>query len=150
MTRRAGLNGRGARGAPWRRGAVVLDPADLPSIVADGSRQEHPATGRFAWAWGHRGGQARGELLDCALVNGMKRDFNRLARVAWQRRPSEDADRAARVEPRARCCDGTLRYGQDQLDASDAIDSQGDRARYEADRARATSHWPDGKGSTPP
>jgi amidase len=35
---------------------------------------------------------------------------------------------------------GAIKYGQANLDISDEIDLEADRAKYEADRAR-TSHW---------
>ena len=61
--------------------------------------------------------------------------FQRVARVAGSVGAGEDADRAEGMEPRARGR-GAIKYGQAQLDISDEMDVEADRARYEADRAK--------------
>ena len=66
---------------------------------------------------------------------GMKRDFNAWLASLGDRAPVKTLDRAARLEP-AHEAAGTLKYGQAQLDISDEMDLQADRARYQADRAK--------------
>ena len=65
----------------------------------------------------------------------MKRDFNAWLKTLGAIGAGEVADRAARVEHGARQ-GGAIKYGQSKLDISDEMDVEGDRARYEADRAR--------------
>ena len=65
----------------------------------------------------------------------MKRDFNtgwhRSARAAPVKTLTELRD-WNRAHQRA----GAIKYGQSQLDISDEMDVEADRARYEADRAK--------------
>jgi amidase len=69
------------------------------------------------------------------LSYGMKRDFNKwlasLGPVAPVKSLTELRDWNKAHEKM-----GTLKYGQSQLDASDALDLEKDRAKYEEDRAR--------------
>jgi amidase len=73
----------------------------------------------------------------CSVVfkYGMKRDFN-----AWLRTLGPSAPVKSLTELRtfntARTARGTIKYGQAQLDNSDEMDLEADRARYEADRAK--------------
>jgi amidase len=65
----------------------------------------------------------------------MKRDFN-----AWLRTLGPAAPVKTLTELRnfntARTVRGTIKYGQAQLDNSDDMDLEADRARYQADRAK--------------
>jgi len=69
------------------------------------------------------------------LFYGMKRDFN-----AWLETLGESAPVGTLTELRewnlAHLAAGSNKYDQINLDRSDAIDLEADRARYEADRAR--------------
>jgi len=100
------------------QGAIIVDPADIPSIV-DPDPENNLLTS---------GGSS-------VLHYGMKRDFN-----AWLASLGESAPVHTLTElrewNRAHEPAGALKYGQAQLDRSDAIDLEGDRAEYEADRAR--------------
>jgi amidase len=112
-------------------GAVVVDPADLPSIVATDPARNLLTSSICV------GRDAPSSVNTCSTVlrYGMKRDFN-----AWLASLGSAAPVKTLTElrewNRSREREGTLRYGQDQLDASDGIDLDRDRARYEADRAR--------------
>ena len=82
-----------------QQGAVIVDPADIPSVVATDANDSFPAV-RFLRRRGTRQGQGR-QLLDQLQV----RHEARLQRVAGQPGPvgaGEDADRTARLEPGAR------------------------------------------------
>jgi len=100
------------------QGAVIVDPADIPSVI-----DPDPDNNLLV-----NGGSS-------VLYYGMKRDFN-----AWLATLGESAPVKTLTELRewnlAHERAGALKYGQAQLDRSDAIDLEGDRARYEADRAQ--------------
>jgi amidase len=111
-----------AVGVLTREGAVVIDPADLPA--------DPPSNCSGA-------GQGRGANADCSVVfkYGMKRDFN-----AWLASLGPAAPVKTLTELRqwnlAHQAEGAIRYGQAQLDISDQMDLERDRARYRADRAK--------------
>ncbi|MCC7417116.1 MAG: amidase [Acidobacteria bacterium] len=113
-------------------GAVIVDPADVPSVTAPDARDSF-----LAWSVCSGAGSARGSDADCSIVfkYGMKRDFN-----AWLQSLGTAAPLHSLTELRrwntehARA--GTLKYGQSNLDISDEMDIERDRARYEADRAK--------------
>ena len=114
------------------RGATVVDPAEIPSVVDTDA-------GRNILLWSICGGadNAKGKDADCSVVfkYGMKRDFNK-----WLASLGERAPVKTLAELRHWNIDhqkaGAIKYGQSLLDISDEIDVLADRARYEADRAR--------------
>jgi len=65
----------------------------------------------------------------------MKRDFNAWLASLGDRAPVKTLDEL-RAWNRAHAAAGTLKYGQSQLDNSDEMDVQADRARYQADREK--------------
>jgi amidase len=115
-----------------QQGAEIVDPANIPSIMT-----EDPSR-NFA-AWGQCSGinNAKGKDADCSVVlkYGMKRDFN-----AWLATLGPSAPVKSLTELRewniTHTTAGAIRYGQSQLDISDEMNVEGDRARYEADRAK--------------
>lgn len=115
-----------------RQGAEIVDPADIPSIVTKDPSQN------FA-VWGQCSGITNAKAKDagCSVVlkYGMKRDFN-----AWLATLGASAPVKSLTELRqwniTHTAAGAIRYGQSQLDISDEMDVQADRARYEADRAK--------------
>jgi amidase len=115
-----------------KQGAVIVDPADIPSIVT----QE--AANSFL-SWGTCGGldNGKGKDAECSVVlkYGMKRDFN-----AWLKTLGDAAPVKTLTELRqwnvAHQKAGAIKYGQAQLDISDEMDVQMDRSRYQADRAK--------------
>ena len=66
----------------------------------------------------------------------MKRDFNAWLASLGAVGAGEVAGRAARVQPAPTARDAAIKFGQAQLDISDEMDVDADRARWEADRAR--------------
>jgi amidase len=115
-----------------RGGAVVVDPADLPSVVST-----DPEENVLLWSICSGVGNGRGRDDGCSSVlkYGMKRDFNR-----WLTSLGPTAPVRTLTELRkwnlAHVEAGAMRYGQSNLDISDEMDVDRDRARYEADRAK--------------
>jgi amidase len=115
-----------------QQGAVIVDPANIPSITAT-----NPADNFLAWnvCSGTGGSKAGGQ--DCSVVfkYGMKRDFN-----AWLTSLGAAAPLHTLRELRewnvAHIRAGSLKYGQSNLDIADEMDLEADRPRYEADRAK--------------
>ena len=113
-------------------GAVIVDPADIPSVV------DSSAGGNFL-LWNVCSGleQSKGRDADCSIAfkYGMKRDFN-----AWLASLGGKAPVKTLTELRqwniAHQRAGAIKYGQANLDVSDEMNLQADRARYEADRRR--------------
>lgn len=115
-----------------REGATIVDPADLPSVV-----DPDPANNHVAWGVcsGVPGAKASDAKCSSVFKYGMKRDFN-----AWLSTLGPSAPVKTLTELRnfnlARSERGAVKYGQSQLDISDEIDLEADRARYQADRAK--------------
>ena len=113
------------------QGATVVD-AEIPSVSAS-----DPAKNLLLWPTCAGPDTARGKDASCSIVfkYGMKRDFN-----AWLASLGGAAPVKSLTELRAWNTAhekaGALKYGQAQLDISDEIDLDRDRARYEADRAK--------------
>jgi amidase len=114
------------------QGAVIVDPADIPSVVST------DASGNFL-LWPTCGGLdgAKGQDANCSVVfkYGMKRDFN-----AWLASLGPAAPVKTLTELRqwniAHQRAGAIKYGQALLDISDEMDVAADRARYQSDRAK--------------
>jgi amidase len=115
-----------------RHGAVVVDPADIPSVLA-----QNPSKNVLLWPICAGPQNAKGMDAECsvALKYGMKRDFD-----LWLRTLGDAAPVSSLAELRAwnlaHAEAGAIRYGQAQLDISDEMDLESDRGRYESDRAR--------------
>ncbi len=99
------------------QGAILVD-VDIPSIVSADPKDNLLLAGQSS-----------------VLNYGMKRDFNKwlasLGPVAPVKTLTELREWNTANERR-----GTIKYGQSQLDASDRIDLEKDRVKYEEDRAR--------------
>jgi amidase len=115
-----------------QQGAVIVDPADIPSIVTQDPAQN------FA-LWGQCSGvnNAKGKDSDCSVVlkYGMKRDFNAWLATLGSSAPVKSLTEL-RVWNMTHTTAGAIRFGQSQLDISDEMDPRADRVRYEADRAK--------------
>ena len=115
-----------------QQGAIIVDPADIPSIVTEDVEKNF-------LLWGQCSGlnNVKGRDADCSSVlkYGMKRDFN-----AWLATLGPSAPVKSLTELRiwniTHISGGAIRFGQSQLDISDELDLQADRARYESDRAK--------------
>ena len=114
------------------QGAVLIDPADIPSVV-DKDAKNNFLTWNLCSGWS----DAKGKDADCSVSfkYGMKRDFNK-----WLASLGPSAPVKTLTELRqwnlTHTKAGALKYGQSNLDVSDEMDVQADKARYEADRAK--------------
>jgi amidase len=114
------------------QGAVIIDPVEIPSITAT-----DPEENFLQWGICSGLNNARGKDENCSVVlkYGMKRDFNLWLASLGPAAPVKsltDLREWNKAHERA----GALKYGQSQLDISDEMDVDRDRARYEADRAK--------------
>jgi amidase len=115
-----------------QQGAVIVDPADIPSVVDQDGKNNF-------LNWNTCGGldSAKGRDADCSIVfkYGMKRDFNQ-----WLKSLGDTAPVKTLTELRqwniAHQRAGAIKYGQANLDVSDEMDLQTDRSRYDADRRK--------------
>ena len=113
-------------------GAIIVDPAEIPSIL-----EKDPSKNYLAW--GRCAGMAtsKGRDANCSVVfkYGFKRDFN-----AWLKSLGPSAPVKSLTELRMFNLTHTegnaIRYGQSNLDGADEMDLVADKARYEADRAK--------------
>ena len=112
-----------------RAGAQIVDPADIPSVVDPDPRENF-----LQW---NQCITAKGLDAHCSIVfkYSMKRDFNAWLASLGTSAPLGDLTELRRFNS-GHMARGALRYGQALLDVSDEIDLIGDRARYEADRAK--------------
>ncbi len=135
---RGGLNAEQARvmaaaiAALKQHGAVVVDPADVPSFV-----EKDPAKNFILWDYCSGADQAKGKDAGCSVnfKYGMKRDFN-----LWLKTLGPTAPVKTLTELRewnlAHAKAGAIRFGQSRLDISDEMDLEADRSRFEIDHAK--------------
>src|SRR5215472_5929377 len=115
-----------------QQGAIIVDPSDIPSVVTS-----DPAKSFIGWSQCSGLNNVKGKDADCSVVlkYGMKRDFN-----AWLATLGPSAPVKSLTELRVwnitHTVGAAIRFGQSQLDISDEMDVQADRARFEADRAK--------------
>ena len=113
-------------------GATVVDPADIPSVLS-----RDAAASSLTWPVCSGSGHARGSDENCSITfkYGMKRDFNVWLASLGAAAPVKTLTEL-RAWNRAHESAGTLKYGQAQLDISDEMDVERDRARYRRDREK--------------
>jgi len=115
-----------------KAGAIIVDPADIPSMV-----DPDPARNFVGWGIcsGVNGRKGRDEDCSVVLKYGMKRDFN-----AWLATLGPDVPIKTLTDLRyfnlAHVREHAIKYGQSQLDISDEMDVAADKARYEGDRRK--------------
>jgi amidase len=115
-----------------RLGAVIVDPADIPSVI---EKDESKNFLRWDTCRGYQ--NAKGKDAGCSVVAkyGFKRDFN-----LWLASLGAAAPLNTLTDLRnwnlAHKNAGSMKYGQALLDISDEMDLEADRARYETDRAK--------------
>jgi amidase len=114
------------------QGAVIVDPADVPSFTAKNADDNFAA-----WDFCSGAEHAKGKDANCSInfKYGMKRDFN-----AWLRSLGPSAPVKTLTELREwnkeHAKAGAIKYGQSRLDISDEMDLAADRARNEADHQK--------------
>ncbi|MBV8545050.1 MAG: amidase [Acidobacteria bacterium] len=110
-------------------GAIVIDPADIPSVV-----DKNAADNYFLWGVCTDMDDVKGKKCSIDLAYGMERDFNK-----WLASLGTAAPVKSLAELRKWNSDhqkmGAIRYGQSLLDISDAMDLDLFKSRYESDRA---------------
>ena len=115
-----------------QQGAVVVDPADVLSLI-----EKDPKNNFAAWDFCAGGDQAKGHDENCSVnfKYGMKRDFN-----LWLTTLGPTAPVKTLTELREwnlkHAKAGAIKYQQSRLDISDEMDLEKDRARVDADNAK--------------
>ena len=115
-----------------QQGAVIVDPADIPSVV-----DKDPKNNLLLWNTCSGTPDGKGRDADCSVdfKYGMKRDFNK-----WLATLGASAPLKSLTELRqwniTHTKSGAIKYGQSNLDVSDEMDLEADKARYELDRAK--------------
>jgi amidase len=115
-----------------RQGAVVVDPADIPSVLEKGVANNFT---RWPICAGATEGKGSDQGCSVVLKYGMKRDFTKWLASLGSAAPVEALGQLRRwnlAHEKA----GAIKYGQAALDISDEMEVERDRARYEADRAK--------------
>jgi amidase len=114
------------------QGAIVVDPVDIPSVSSP-----DPKANFLLWSACGGMDDAKGKDEDCSvdLKYGMKRDFNTWLASLGPLAPVKTLSEL-RAWNTAHEKAGAIKYGQAQLDISDEMDVERDKARYEADRAK--------------
>jgi amidase len=115
-----------------QQGAIVVDPADVPSLAA-----KDPKDNFAAWDFCSGADQAKGVDESCSVnfKYGMKRDFN-----LWLKSLGPSAPVKTLSELRqwnlAHEKAGAIKFGQSRLDISDEMNLDADRARNDADHKK--------------
>jgi amidase len=111
------------------QGAIVVDPADIPSVVDKSASDNY-----FLWGVCTDMDDVKGHKCSIVLAYGMERDFNK-----WLTALGTAAPVKTLAELRKWNTDhakmGAIKYGQSLLDISDAMDLDLFMSRYESDRA---------------
>ncbi|HLX43362.1 MAG TPA: amidase family protein, partial [Bryobacteraceae bacterium] len=112
-----------------KQGAVIVDPADVPSFV-----DKDPKSNFLLWTYCSGGEQGKGHDENCSVnfKYGMKRDFNIWLSSLGAAAPVKTL-KELREWNLAHVKAGAIKYGQSRLDISDEMDLTADRARNEAD-----------------
>jgi amidase len=114
------------------QGAIVVDPADVPSFV-----DRNPKNNFVLWDFCSGADQAKGKDEGCSVnfKYGMKRDFN-----LWLKSLGPSAPVRTLTELRAwntsHVKADAIKFAQSRLDISDEMDLDADRARFEADHEK--------------
>jgi amidase len=115
-----------------QQGAIIVDPADIPSVVT-----KDPDKSFLAWGQCSGVNNSKGRDAGCSVVlkYGMKRDFNKWLVTLGPAAPVKTLTEL-REWNITHTVAGAIRFGQSNLDISDEMDLDADRARYQADRAK--------------
>src|SRR5205823_3844882 len=115
-----------------KQGAVVVDPADFPSLTNKDPDKNYAAFNICA-----DGDKVRGKDGDCSVVlkYGFKRDFNKWLATLGPNAPVKTLTEL-RMWNMNHILAGAMRYGLGRMNISDEVDLERDRARYDADRAK--------------
>ncbi|HKS21249.1 MAG TPA: amidase family protein [Thermoanaerobaculia bacterium] len=112
------------------QGAVIVDPADIPSVV-----DKDPKNNLLLFGTCTDMDDVKGRKCSVDLAYGMERDFNAWLKSLGDRAPVKSLQELRDWNNKHQKM-GAIKYGQSLLDISDAMDLETFKARYEADRAR--------------
>jgi amidase len=115
-----------------QQGAIIVDPADVPSFVDKDPKMNFPL---FDYCSGAEQGKGKDANCSVNFKYGMKRDFNKWLASLGPSAPVKSLT-ALREWNLAHTRAGAIRFGQSRLDISDEMDLEKDRARNEADVKR--------------
>ena len=115
-----------------QQGAVVVDPADVPSFV-----EKDAARNFLLFPYCSGADQARGKDEHCSVnfKYGMKRDFNLWLKTLGPSAPVHTLTELREWNLAHEKADA-IRYGQSRLDISDEMDLDRDRVRNDADHKK--------------
>jgi amidase len=113
-----------------QQGAVIVDPADIPSVV-----DKDPNNNLLLWGVCTDMDELKTKTCSIDLAYGMERDFNKWLASLGTAAPVKSLTELRKWNS-AHQKAGAIKYGQSLLDLSDALDLDTFRARYESDRAR--------------
>lgn len=115
-----------------QQGAVIVDPANIPSIMT-----QDPDKNFLLWnqCSGWNGQKGRDANCSVVLKYGMKRDFNKFLATLGPAAPVKSLTEL-REWNITHINGNAIRFGESNLDISDEMDVETDRARYLADRAK--------------
>jgi len=135
---RGGINDAQAKvmgdaiGALKTQGAIVVDPADVPSFVDTDPKNNFPL-----WDFCSGGEHGKGKDANCSVnfKYGMKRDFNLWLKSLGPSAPVKTLT-GLREWNLSHAKAGAIKFGQSRLDISDEMDLDADRARNDADHRK--------------
>jgi amidase len=111
------------------QGAIVVDPADIPSVVDKNAGDNY-----FLWGVCTDMDDVKGKKCSIDLAYGMERDFNKWLAALGTAAPVKSLAELRKWNTEHQKM-GAIKYGQSLLDISDAMDLDLFKARYESDRA---------------
>ena len=112
------------------QGAVIVDPADIPSIL-----DKDPNNNLLLWGVCTDMDEVKAKKCSIDLAYGLERDFNKWLTSLGPAAPVKTLTELRQWNT-AHQKAGAIKYGQSLLDISDAMDLDLYRVRYEADRAK--------------
>jgi len=114
------------------QGAIVVDPADVPSFVDTDPKNNFPL-----WDFCSGGEHGKGKDANCSVnfKYGMKRDFNLWLKSLGPSAPVKTLT-GLREWNLSHAKAGAIKFGQSRLDISDEMDLDADRARNDADHRK--------------
>jgi amidase len=113
-----------------KQGAVIVDPADIPSVVDKDANNN-----LLLWGVCTDFDEVKQRKCSVDLAYGMERDFNKWLASLGAKAPVKTLAEL-RAWNTAHTKGGAIKYGQSLLDVSDQMDLELFKARYEADRAK--------------
>jgi amidase len=113
-----------------RQGAVIVDPADIPSVV-----DKDPSKNLLLFTTCTDMDEVKARKCSVDLAYGMERDFNAFLKSLGDKAPVKTLTDLRKWNTEHQKA-GAIKYGQSLLDVSDAMDQELFHARYEADRAK--------------